>query len=180
MRSRGEATRGRAKPFKERFSLLYTWVYTKCILGYTRVYTRCILMLYTRVRTTPGELGDKKATTRSRATGRTAIAGVCCMLYGAHCIWCKLYGELSLVVYATGRAQASPQQPPKVTAVVVIREQLGGTGAAWAYSGVRERERAQRAFERTGCRYPRMKTHFNVQLHLRGLEILFLEIIPEY
>ena len=42
------------------------------------------------------------------------------------------------------------------------------------------RERAQRAFERTGCRYPRMKTHFNIQLHLRGLEILFLEIIPEY
>ena len=36
-------------------------------------------------------------------------------------------------------APKPPQQPPKVTAVVVIREQLGGTGAAWAYSGDRER-----------------------------------------
>ena len=43
------------------------------------------------------------------------------------------------MVYAGPTVGTPTHQPPKVTAVVVIREQLGGTGAAWAYSGDRER-----------------------------------------
>ena len=160
---------------------MYTWVYPGVYPGVYSVYTHVVYSGENDAR----RAGGQKSYDESSSNGENChcwcmLHAVWCIWYGAHCIWCKLYGELSLVVYATGRAQASPQQPPKVTAVVVIREQLGGTGAAWAYSGVRERERAQRAFERTGCRYPRMKTHFKVQLHLRGLEVLFLEIIPEY
>ena len=151
---------------------MYTWVYPGVYPGVYSVYTHVVYSGENDAR----RAGGQKSYDESSSNGENChcwcmLHAVWCIWYGAHCIWCKLYGELSLVVYATGRAQASPQQPPKVTAVVVIREQLGGTGAAWAYSGVRERERA---FERTGCRYPRMKTHFKVQLHLRGLEYIGL------
>ena len=116
---------------------MYTWVYS----GVYSVYTHVVYSGENDAR----RAGGQKSYDESSSNGENChcwcmLHAVWCIWYGAHCIWCKLYGELSLVVYATGRAQASPQQPPKVTAVVVIREQLGGTGAAWAYSGVRERE----------------------------------------
>ena len=106
---------------------MYTWVYPGVYPGVYSVYTHVVYSGENDARRAGGQKSyDESSSNRENCW--CMLHAVWCIWYGAHCIWCKLYGELSLVVYATGRAQASPQQPPKVTAVVVIREQLGGTG----------------------------------------------------
>ena len=59
------------------------------------------------------------------------------------------------MVYAGPTVGTPTHQPPKVTAVVVIREQLGGrdrTGGGWAYSP--DRERAEGIKELAGADPP--------------------------
>ena len=63
-------------------------------------------------------------------------------------------------MYATERAHPA-QQPPKVTAVVVIREQLGGTGRMGIRGVI---ERGQRA--RTSEDW--LPISSRMQIHLRG------------